>query len=551
MFKALTGVAALAAILWSGMASAYPYVYVPEAGAGKVTVLDAQTNTIVRTIPNVSNALSVAVNPDGSRAYISNGTAGTVTVFDTTLISNTNQNPIIGHYDGLGNVISLAVGPKGKELYVADAAKDQAIGIDMAASTYQGPYAAASSGLTAMALAPSGRALALASGSGSSFTVRIYDLTNGSYKDVTLSSQPESLLFSSDGNKLWIATAQGFDTYDLGNGSQSTTAVSGGVGAMAYSPRAGVLYVASLSNPDIYAYPAAAGSPTTITLSATPTGLALSPDGTRLYAPRSGGLTVIDTGTDQVATSVAFGTSPAAVGNFVGPGDIWADNSTANTNVGQQLSYHVAGNDYQNRVLSYDVISQPSRGTLNFTQSTGDYTYTPPSSTYSGIQTMVWEAKAGGGTGSPTAPVSRPITTTILVHPGMTRFSDQQVDAGTTLGPFSFTLTGSTPFSVNVTSSNKTVVDPASAVVSPGCGTTTLSCTLTLTAGNNKGAGSVVTVTATDPSGLTATQSFRVSINGGTSGGGGGSLPWPVLVVLATLFLMVRTYRRTHGKESL
>ena len=550
MFKALTGAAALAAILWSGVASAYPYVYVPEAGAGTVTVLDAQTNTILRTIPNVSNAASVAVSPDGNRAYVSNGSAGTVTVFDTTLISSTSQSPIIGHYTGLGDVIGVALGPKGNALYVADASKDQAIRIDMATSTYKGPYAAASSGLAAIAVAPSGRSLALASGTGSSSAVRIYDLTSGSYKDISLAAQPESLLFGSEGNTLWIATAQGFETYDLNTGAHSTTAVSGGVGAMAYSPRAGVLYVASLVNPDIYAYPAAGGSPTTIALSATPTGLALSPDGTRLYAPRSGGLTVIDTSTDQIVTPVAFGTSPAAVGNFVGPGDIWAGNSTVNTTVGQQLSYYVTGNDYQNRILTYDVISPPSRGTLNFTQSTGDYTYTPPSSTYSGIQTMVWEAKAGGGTGSPTSPVSRPVTTTILIHPGITSISDQKVDAGTTLGPFSFTLTGSQPFSVAVTSTNKTVVDPAAAVISPGCGTSTLSCTLTLTAGANKGASSIVTVTATDPSGLTATQSFRVSINGGTSSGGGG-LPWPVLAVLAALLLMVRTYRRTHGKENL
>lgn len=551
MFKALTSVAALTAILWSGVASAYPYIYVPEASAGTVTVVDAQTNTIVRTLSSLKDAVGVAVNPDGSRAYVAQGTAGKVSVLETDLIASPNANPVIGQFTATGDLSSVTVGPQGKVLYVGDTQNGEVDAIDMSTLSKAGTYQPATTGLDAFALDPAARRLALASGSATSASaVRIYDLASGSHKDITLSAQPEALLFSSDGNTLWIATSQGFETYDIGTGAHSMTAVSGGVRALADSPRAGVLYLAGLSNPDIYAYPAAGGSPTTITLSANPMGLALSPDGSRLYVPRAGGLAVIDTSTDQLLTPVAFGTSPSVVGNFVGPGDIWAANSSVTTSVGQQLSDHVTASDYQSRPLSYEVISPPSRGTLNFTQSTGDYTYTPPSSTYSGIQSVVWEAKASGGTGSPTLPSSRPVTTTILIHPSLSAFSDQKVDAGTTLGPFDFTLSGSTPLSVAVASSQKSVVDPSAAVISPGCGTTTLSCTLTLTAGADKGASAIVTVTATDPSGVTATQSFRVSINGGTSSGGG-VLPWPVLAVLATLLLMVRTYRRTHGKESL
>ncbi len=552
MFKILSGVTAIAAIFWAGAASAYPYVYVPETGAGTVTVVDAQTNTIVRTISNLNNAIGVAVNSNGIRAYISRGTDAEVSVLATDLISDPNQNPVIGRYAGQGDFHAVAVGPQGKVLYIGDTQNDQVGAIDMPNYGQAGTFPTATAGLDAFALDPAGRRLAVASGTGITSTVRIYDLTNGTHKDITLSSQsqPESLLFSSDGNTLWIATASGFETYSMNTGSQTSTTVSGGVGAMAYSPRSGILYVASLANTAVYAYPGAGGTPTTITLSAVPKGLALSPDGTRLYAPRAGGLAVINTGTNAVS-GVSFGTSPAAVGDFVGPGDIWANNNIGTTVVGRQLSDTVSASDYQSRSLTYDVISQPAQGTLNFTQSTGAFTYTPPSNNYSGIQSFVWEATASTGNGSPTQARSRPVTETILVNPTMSALFAQKVDANATIGPLDFSLNGTMPLQLNVTSTNKSVVDPATAQFSSGCGVSTLTCTLTLTAGAMAGSSADVTVSATDPSGLVASRKFTVTINGGTSSGGGGGFPWPVLAGFAILLMIVRTRRRADENGSI
>ena len=124
MLKKLSGVMAVAAIFWTGAASAYPYVYVPEAGAGTVTVVDAQTNTIVRTISNLNNAVGVAVNPNGIRAYISRGTDAEVSVLATDLISDPNQNPVIGRYAGQGDFHAVAVGRQGKVLYIGDTQND-------------------------------------------------------------------------------------------------------------------------------------------------------------------------------------------------------------------------------------------------------------------------------------------------------------------------------------------------------------------------------------------------------------------------------------------
>lgn len=549
MFRKLTGVMALAAVFWAGTAFAYPYVFVPEAGAGTVTVVDAQTNTIVRTISSLSGAIGVAINADGTRAYIARGTDAKVSVLDPSLVANPNMNPVIGRYAGQGDLREVAVGPQGKILYVGDVQNDEVVVLDMPDYSIAGKYQPATSGLVGFALDPAGRRLALASGTGASATVRIYDMSNGTNKDVSLPGQPESLLFSTGGNTLWIATASGFESYDLDTGVLTPTGVTGGVEAMAYSPRAGVLYVASLANAEIYAYPVAGGAPTTIALSAVPGGLALSPDGTRLYAPLAGGLAVIDTATDAVTSGVSFGTSPAAIGNFVGPGDIWANNDVETTRVGQQLSGSIIATDYQSRALSYDVISQPGLGALYFTQSTGDYTYTPPAG-YSGIQSFVWEATALSGTGSPTEARSRPVTETMLIDPTISTFAAQKVDPKATIGPLDFTLAGTKPLQLKVTSTNKNVVDPATAQFSSGCGVTTLTCTLTLTAGTAAGSSAGVTVSATDPSGLVASSTVRVTLSG-SSGGGGGGLPWPILAGLVTLLLIVRLRRRAHENGSI
>jgi DNA-binding beta-propeller fold protein YncE len=541
MFKTMIAVAALTMAGWATPAAAYPYIYVPDSSLGTLTVVDAATNTIVRTVSNLVGAYGVTVNPDGSRIYVTEGTNGKVVVLGQAEIDIPSLNPLIGTFSGLGNPVAVAVSPDGKRLFVADAQNDQAVEIYMPTLTLAGIYAAAGPGLSTFALDPAGRRLALASGSGNSGTVRLYTLDSGNHIDIALQSAPEAMTFSSDGATLWIATASGLIAYDPATGNQTPIAIIGGAGAIAYSARAQAVYVAARSSNTVFVYPAAGGAPITISLSAAPTGLALSPDGTRAYATFPGGMVVIDTSSHQVINIVNFGQNQAVDGDFVGPGDIWANNTLIASSVGRQISATVTANDFLSRPLSFNVIKQPANGTLNFTPSTGDYVYTPPAG-YSRVESFVWEATATNGGGSPTVPASNPITTTLLIKPTLSTFSAQRAAAGSTLGPLGFTLQGSMPLQVSISSTNKRVIDSTAAQISSGCGTSTFNCTLTLTAGNAKGQTATVTVTATDPSGVATRQTFRVTING-SSGGGGGSLSWPLLIIFAGLvFLRRRSY---------
>lgn len=546
----LSGALLLGVMVWATPALAYPYVYVPDANAGTLSIIDASNNTILRTVPNLPNAYGVAVNHNGSRIYVTEGATGKVGVLGQAEIDNPNQNPVIGEFTQLGDPVAVAVGPMGKLLFVADSQSDQVTEINMPQFAIEHTYDAAGTGLSAIALDPAGRRVALASGTGSNSVVRVYAVDSDNYTDISLQSTPEALIFSSDGATLWITTGSGLVSYDLTGGNQSTTPVAGGAGAIDYSARQQAVYVASLSSDTVYVYPAAGGAPASITVNGLPTGVGLSPDGTRAYAMYAGGMDVIDTSTDQVVKTITFGqTGQAVAGHFIGPGEIWADNTVASAIVDYQISGTVTANDFLSRPLSYDVIEQPADGTFNFDQSTGAYTYTPPAGS-SGVESFVWEATATSGAGSPTEPRSPPITATLVVRPTITLFSDQKVDPGSTVGPLSFTLQGSTPLDMTVTSSNTNVVDPANAQFSSGCGSdsSNLDCTLTLTVGNAQGRTATISVNATDPSGAVGTRTFTVTTTGSSGGGGGGSLSWLLLACLTALAgLVFRSRRRNEG----
>lgn len=546
MFRTLLVAALFGGLAWAVPAQAYPYVYVPDATAGTLTVVDSATNTILRTVPNLGGAYGVAVNHNGSRIYVTEGSSGKVAVLGQAEIDNPNQNPVIGEFTGFGNPVGVAVGPQGKLLFVADAQSGQVVEIDMPLLTTRHTYDAAGTGLSALAIDPSARRVALASGSGATSTVRVYAEDTDNYVDIALQATPEAMTFSSDGSTLWIATDSGLVAYNLTSGSQATTPISGGAGSIAYSARQQALYVAALGSDTVYVYPAAGGSPAAITLSGRPTGVALSPDGTRAYATYAGGMAVIDTANEQVVTTLSFGqTHQAVAGNFVGPGEIWGDNTVSSANVGIQISGTVKASDFLSRPLSYDVIKQPADGTLNFDQSTGDYTYTPPAGS-SGVAAFVWEATATSGAGSPTEPRSPPITATLVVKPVVSAFSNTTVDPGTTIGPLDFSLQGSAPLTVAVSSTNTNVIDPAHAQISSGCGTSSMNCTLTLTAGSAQGQTATVTVSATDPGGAVGKQTFKVTTTGSSGGGGGGSLSWPLLALLALLAVGMFINGRRH-----
>lgn len=508
---------------------AQPVVYATDPPTNSLIAINSGSNTIIRALTGLSGARSVAVSADGTRVYVAEASSGKVAVLDATKISNPNQSPLIDEIAVGGKPIALDLDTSSDLLYVADASNNKAASYNLASVEASSPKPVATytagSGLAAMALAPDGKTLALASTSPPSvviYNLRMIAAGQSGKSVISLGSKPQALAFSPRGDTLWIATDAGFSYWSAATGAVGSMTISGGTTSVAFAPRASLVYFGAGSGNAVYTYFPGSNTTGSIATSGPVSGLALSADGTRLYATQKCsdcGLSVISTSQGQALTQIHFGNGPVTAGQFAGPGAIYAPDSLTAGTVEQQLSGSVSASDRDGRSLGYSVISPPDGGSLDF-NSTGDFTYTPPSG-YSGVQTFVWQASASSGEGSPVNPASRPITETFEIHPTLSTIADQNANTGDTLGPLAFTIDGSKPFTIDFSSSNGGVVKAGDITVSSGCGTSSLSCTLTIPVGNTNNATARITMKATDASGLQTSTSFKVIVGNGSGSSGG------------------------------
>jgi YVTN family beta-propeller protein len=87
--------------------------YVTNKSAGTVTVIDTTTNTVIGTINVGATPDGVVLKPDGSRLYVSSTAGNTVTVVNTT--SNTVVTTI-----AVAKPTAMAINSSGSVLYVAN-----------------------------------------------------------------------------------------------------------------------------------------------------------------------------------------------------------------------------------------------------------------------------------------------------------------------------------------------------------------------------------------------------------------------------------------------
>src|SRR5262245_4792408 len=86
--RRLEVLAALIGVCWAAPAGAAPFAYITNGTDGTVSVLDTASNTVVATVTVGSSPTGVAVNPVGTRVYVTNfNSPGTMSVLDTA--SNT------------------------------------------------------------------------------------------------------------------------------------------------------------------------------------------------------------------------------------------------------------------------------------------------------------------------------------------------------------------------------------------------------------------------------------------------------------------------------
>jgi YVTN family beta-propeller protein/VCBS repeat-containing protein len=284
------------ALVFNGVTGQFTYTptTLQRVNAGITTVNDtiAMTVTVSDGVNKVATVVNIPVSPApvtktgeigaindahamvvaGTRAYVTNKTAGTVTVIDTT------TNTVIGTIAVGARPDGLAIKPDGKTLYVSSLDSNTIKVVNTATNTVTATIAVAKP--SAMAMSSSGTTLYITSRDAGTM-IKINTSTNTIAGTVTLpaGSRPTDIVVSPDKTKIYVIS-----TKTTGGGSVAVIGSTSTVSTLVTD------------------------------LASVPTGLAISPDNRRLYVSTADGkLNVIDTTTKAVVASYTVGGVPAGV----------------------------------------------------------------------------------------------------------------------------------------------------------------------------------------------------------------------------------------------
>lgn len=357
---ALSVVAALSAATFAAPAAAQPYVYIlgqtdtapgsTNAGPQHVTVVDAATRTKVARITAGTGCLCVGaegltLSRDGSELYVANEVENSVTVISTVsrTVVATMANAISGSANFAGP-IGVEVSPDDTKLYVLSNSGAVEI-FDRAGRTRLATVPLGVVQTRGLAVTPDGARLYVSTYGSQS--VKVVDLTSNAVVatiPLTGNALPLTVDVTPDGR--WVYVAAPFTNAVAVIDTQTNTlATTIGLAARAFS-------LAVSPDGSVVHAPTSGGvvriSTATRTIAGTVTGIVatpvdFTPDGTRAWVASSASLTAIDTTTNTIA-------GPAVTWDLAADGQVAAlvvgDASTAPPPVPPPTNFSatVAGN---------------------------------------------------------------------------------------------------------------------------------------------------------------------------------------------------------------
>lgn len=294
------------------------FAYIPNAVDNNVSVVNTATNKVVTTIQVGKFPESVTVSQDGSLVYVVNNGDNTVSAI------NTATNAVIAVIPVGNTPVGIAISPDGSKVYVGNELSNSVSVISTATNTVTSIITAGSNpfGLT---LSPDGSRLYVVNGGGGNISV-INTATGALVSTMTFpsGSQPGFVAISPDGNTAYVtlaATNQVAVVNTADNVIIATVAVGNDPFEIAVSPDGSRVYVANQAGSTNLSVINTATNTVdwNIPVGLTQEGVSVSPDGTLAYATNlnAGTLTVINTATEAIVTTVNVGVGCYALGNFV------------------------------------------------------------------------------------------------------------------------------------------------------------------------------------------------------------------------------------------
>jgi YVTN family beta-propeller protein len=321
-----------------GSASAFAQnAYITNSGSNTVSVLNTATGTVTATINVGSAPYGVAVSADGSKTYVTNQFANSVSAID-----NTTETVIATITVGT-RPSGVAITPDGSKVYVTNQFSDTVSAINTRTNAVTTiPIVCNPFGIPCnpfgVAMSPDG--LKVYVGNGLSYISVIDTASNTVVSTIQIGNgilPIEGVTVSQDGSNLYVVNGRIVDSPQVVQNSvvqNSVSIIDAKVGTVkatfsvgvsplgvAVSPDGSKIYVANTLSNTVSVIDAASQKVTAIAVGNSPSGVAFSTDGSKVYVANtsSNNVSEIDAATNAVTATFPVGNSPVAFGVFIQP----------------------------------------------------------------------------------------------------------------------------------------------------------------------------------------------------------------------------------------
>jgi len=310
--RAVGWLTALALVLAAAPAHAELRVFVTNERSDDVTVIAADSGTVLKTIPVGKRPRGITASADGKRVYVSNSNSDSLSIIDASTMSVTTTVPAGRDPEG------LTFNREGTLLYVVNENESAATIIEPASGRVVKKIEVGTEPETAVA-SPDGRWIAVSNETSNDIHL-IETATQTVTKKIAVPKNPRGMRFTADSRRLFVASEQAhvvsvisLDTMSVEKsvatgGSRPVDVMLSRDGTRAWISHgeSGDVRVLDTSTLDVLA---------TIPVGPRAWWTALTPDGSRLYVTvgRAGEVVVVDTTAGKVVGRIAAGKLPWGV----------------------------------------------------------------------------------------------------------------------------------------------------------------------------------------------------------------------------------------------
>jgi YVTN family beta-propeller protein len=289
--------------------------YVSNTGDNSISVVDTGSGTAATSIPVPQGPFGIAASPDGRWLYVTHPFSGSgITIIDRQL------NSVAGNISavGLSGPTGIAVHPSAPRMYVTNIFAASLAIIDTTNNSIIATTGVGDSP-SEVAVSPDGQRVYVTNQSSNTVSV-LSTATNQIVDTISSFSGPIGIAVNPQGTRAYVANAAGDTVSVIDLGTNTVLNVISDIGMqsprrIAISPSGDRVYVSNANTTTVSVISASSNSVISIPVGATQEGLAVSPDGLRVYVTLNGNsVAVINAGTNNVVGSpITVGLAPSLI----------------------------------------------------------------------------------------------------------------------------------------------------------------------------------------------------------------------------------------------